>query len=393
MRRLLNGCGHVCLIACVTGILVSPRCEAQVDPVHRDLLELGYDEPLEGQTPQAGYAYFYYNNPDFFKTNVALRLALAPVYLNSEVGFKGLLSPYTDVGVGIEGGGFGDNYYEVQQGKYVKAQSFNGHGGGTFLSIYQQLNPGMRIPLNFVGRGGFHFSTFNDMDQTAPDFALPQNQYDLFTRAGLRLGGKQPLLYPALGLELSVWFQRQWRLQDGTYGFNNDRRISPGVSLYWVYAGLNYTLTNSGQRFSFAVTAGDSTDADRLSAWRLGGVLPLASEFPLVLPGYFYDELTARRFVHLYAAYDIPLDPGQIFKFRVEAASANLGYLAGFEQSPWQTGAGCALTIAPRKRNFQIVLRYGYGFNAIRNGHEGAHSIGLLFQYNFGALKESHHTD
>ena len=29
------------------------------------------------------------------------------------------------------------------------------------------------------------------------------------------------------------------------------------------------------------------------------------------------------------------------------------------------------------------MLRYGYGFNAIRNGKEGAQSIGLLFQYNF----------
>jgi hypothetical protein len=140
------------------------------------------------------------------------------------------------------------------------------------------------------------------------------------------------------------------------------------------------------------VTAGGSTDADRFSAWRLGGVLPLISEFPLVLPGYYYEELTAQQFLHLYASYDIPLDRSQLFKFRLEAATANLEYLPGFEQSsPWQTGAGCALTIAPKKKNFQIVLRYGYGFNAIRHGEQGAQSIGILFQYDFEA--RHHQTD
>ena len=374
---------------CVVSLVAVCRCNAQVDPEHRALLELGYDQPLEGQGPQAVYTYFYYNKPDLIGTNTALRLALAPVYLNSELGFRQLLSPYTDFGVGIEGGGYGDNYYEVRQGKFIKAESFNGHGGGASLSIYQLLNPGMRIPLHLVGRGGFHFSTFHDQSQTSPAFELPQDQYDPFTRAGLRLAGKEPGLYPDLGMELSVWYERQWRLTDDAYGFNDDRRINPGVNLCWLYGGINYTFKKSGQQINFAVTAGGSTDADRFSAWRLGGVLPLISEFPLVLPGYYYEELTAKRFVHLYAAYDIPLDPAQRFKFRLEAASANLDYLPGFEQNDhWQTGAGCGLTFAPKKKNFQIVLRYGYGFNAIRDGKEGAHSVGVLFQYDFGRQKK-----
>ena len=74
---------------------------------------------------------------------------------------------------------------------------------------------------------------------------------------------------------------------------------------------------------------------------------------------------------------------------RVEAATADLTYLPGYEQrSDWQTGAGCGLTFAPRNKNFKVVLRYGYGFNAIRNGREGAQSVGLLFQYDFEAHKK-----
>jgi hypothetical protein len=190
-------------------------------------------------------------------------------------------------------------------------------------------------------------------------------------------------------LELSVWYERQWRLNSDSYGFNNDRHISPDVDLYWLYAGLNYAWTNSGQKVSFAITVGGSTDADRFSAWRMGGVLPLVSELPLTLPGYYYEELTATRFQHFYAAYDVPLDRAHRFDFRLEAAAAHLDYLPGFAQrSDWQSGVGCGLTFAPRNKNFQVVLRYGYGFNAIRNGKEGAHSVGLLFQYNFEARKK-----
>ncbi|HEV2692581.1 MAG TPA: hypothetical protein VG347_06755, partial [Verrucomicrobiae bacterium] len=286
---------------------------------------------------------------------------------------------------------YGDNYYEVRQGNFIKGESFDGHGGGAAVSLYQLLDPGVLIPLNLVARGGFHYATYATEDQTAAAFALPNDQVNAFTRVGLRFAGKEPVLYPDLGLEVSAWFERQWRMQDDTYGFNNNPyRINPASSLYWVYAGINYAFTNSGQKISFAVTSGGSTDADRFSAWRLGGVLPLISEFPLVLPGYYYEELTAKSFVHLYAAYDFPLEPEHRFKFRIEAASAHLDYLAGFEQAnAWQTGAGCALTFAPKKKNFEIVLRYGYGFNAIRHGEEGAHSIGLLFQYDFEARKKS----
>jgi hypothetical protein len=186
-------------------------------------------------------------------------------------------------------------------------------------------------------------------------------------------------------MELSTWFERQWRLDDDPYGFNEDRRVSPAVNLYWLRAGMTYSFTNTGQTVSAALTAGGSTDADRFSAWRPGGMLPLISEYPLMIPGYYYEELTARQFVHLYAYYEFPLVRSQMFKFRVEGAGANLEYLPGFEQSPWQSGAGCALIIAPPKKNLKIVLRYGYGFNAIRDGEEGAQSIGVLFQYDFEA--------
>src|SRR5450432_4778959 len=158
------------------GLLAGFNCSAQIDPMHRSLLELGYDEPLKGQGPQAVYAYYYYNNPDFFNTNTALRLAIAPAYVDGEVGFKHLLSPYTDVGLGFNGGLFGANYYEVRQGQYYKSESFNGDGGGVSVSVYQLLNPGMLIPVSLVARGGVRDATYTDTSETANNFALPANQ-------------------------------------------------------------------------------------------------------------------------------------------------------------------------------------------------------------------------
>jgi hypothetical protein len=81
----------------------------QVDPELRELLQAGFTQSVHGASPVAAYGYYYLNEPDFFHTNATLRLALAPVYLDSEVGLVGLLGPHTDLGLGLAGGGFADN--------------------------------------------------------------------------------------------------------------------------------------------------------------------------------------------------------------------------------------------------------------------------------------------
>lgn len=365
--------------------LCCPWARAQVDPIQRSLLQLGYDQPLNGRGPQAVYAYYYYNRPELVGTNVALRLAIAPAYVDGEIGFRELLSPNTDVGIGVYGGAFGDNYYEVRQGDYRLGESFDGHGGGTALSVYHLVNPGRQIPLNLVARLGFRYSAYARTRDTEDAFEIPDDRPMLFTRFGIRLAGKEPVLDPDLGLELSLWYERQWRWNDGPYGFAGDREVSDQSALYWLYAGVNYSWTNIGHRVSFAFTAGGSSESDRFSAWRLGGVLPLVAEFPLILPGYYYQELTATRFVHLYASYQFPLDPRKRVLLRFEAATANLEYLPGFEQpDDWQSGVGAGLIYSPQNRAFRVVARYGYGLNAQRNrDDEGGHSVGLLFQYDF----------
>lgn len=359
---------------------------AQIDPYARNLLQLGYDQPLAGRGPQAAYVYYYYNNPVFQRTNLALRLAVAPVYFDGELGFRQLLSPQTDAGLGLSGGGFNDNYYEVRQGRYRRDESFEGYGGGAAVKLYHRINPEQLIPLNAVVDGGFHYSTYARTDETSSQFEIPDERVNTYVRTGLRLAGKEPLLYPDLAMELSVWYERQWRLtEDNDYGFANDRRVQPTTDLYWLYAALNYSWTNTGTQFTFALTAGGSHNADRFSAARLGGVLPLAAEFPLILPGYYYQEIAAQRFVHVNTSYQLPLSDNHRWQLRFSATSAYVDYVPGMGQSGhWHTGIGPDLSYTSAHDTWRVVLRYGYGFNAERDGHDGAHSVGLLCQFNFG---------
>src|SRR5436189_2334563 len=65
--------------------------QGQIDPERRRLLQMGFNQPIEGRGPIAAYAFFYYNQPNFLYTNLTLRAAIAPVYLDTELGFSGLL--------------------------------------------------------------------------------------------------------------------------------------------------------------------------------------------------------------------------------------------------------------------------------------------------------------
>ena len=113
--------------------------EAQIDPENRRLLQIGYNQPLEGRGPMAAYAYYYYNRPHYYQSNITLRLAIAPTYLDSQLGFVDALGPGTDIGLGLAGGGFADSYSEVRLGKLLRDESFVGHGGEVNAAIFSSV--------------------------------------------------------------------------------------------------------------------------------------------------------------------------------------------------------------------------------------------------------------
>ena len=363
-------------------LFVPVLVSAQIDPVKRDLIQLGLNEAFEGHAPFAGYAFYYHNQPDFLRTNLTLRLALAPVYLDSEFGFVGGLGPHTDFAIGLAGSGFADSYNEIHGGTYYPSQSFEGSGGEISASVYHLFNPADQIPLNLILRGTAHYSTFARADSTSPAFQLPEDRGEFNVRTGLRWGGIEPTLFPALAMELSVWYEGQFRTASGTYGFNDDRKVESHSHLFWAEAALSYTLPKSQQNFYVRLMAGSSVDADRFSAYRLGGSLPLVSEFPLSLPGYYFQEISARQFVLLNVNYLLPLDKSQRWNLNVNASSAVVDYLPGEDQpGNWLSGVGGGILYRAPSDRFKVMVAYAYGVDAIRSHGRGAQSIGLLMQW------------
>ena len=368
-------------------MLLPVMAGAQIDPVKRDLIQFGYNQPTEGKAPLAAYAYYYHNQPDFLRTNLTLRLALAPTYIDSEFGFNHGLGPNTDFALGLAGGGFADSYNEIRNGKWLEGQSFDGNGAEINGSVYHLFNPGDMIPLNWVFHTGARGSFYQANDKTSPAFELPDDMAEFNVRTGLRYGGMEPTLFPDLAMELAVWYESEIRTSAGSYGFNGDRELETASHLFWASAALSYTLPESKQNVFARLIAGTSVNADRLSAYRLGGFLPLIAEYPLSLPGYYFQEFSARQFVLLNASYTVPIAPNERWNLEFNGATAGINYLSGTAQAGnWVSGVGAGLLYRSPSDRYKVILNYAYGIDAIRSDGRGASSITVLLQVDLGKM-------
>ena len=363
-------------------------CEAQVDPEKRQLFQLGYNQSLQGIGPVAAYGYYYLNLPDWPRTGQTLRLAVAPVYVDSELAFREALGPQTHLALGAAGGAFADGHAEVRGGRYLKEESFNGNGGEATASAYHLFNPGAQIPLNGVVRAGFHYADYDRGSRTAAGFTLPEDTGTLKVRTGLRWGGREPLLTPNAAMELSAWYEGDFRSASGAYGLASDRATSAQTHQFWSRALLAYTMPERGDYFSVSVTAGTSLNADRLNGYKLGAALPLGAEFPLSLPGYYFQEITARQFALVGGLYTLPLDERKRWSVTGFAASAVVDYVRGMAQpGDWHTGVGGGLGYTSPNKVWELTLGYAYGVDAMRSGGRGAHTVGLVAQYDLEARR------
>ncbi len=359
---------------------------AQIDPDRRRLVEIGYALPLHEHGPVAAYGFYYDNEPHFLRTNLTLRLAVMPIYVDSELGISDVLSPGTDLAVGLSGGGFADSYSEIRKGDYITAESFTGHAAELNGSLYHLFNPGDIAPLNGVFRTGLHGSFYNRDSDTDPGFEVPDDEASLYWRVGLRLGGREPYLSPRLAGEFSLWYEGQYRFNHQSYGFGGDRQIEALTHLFWARALFAYTIEETRQHFEVSLTAGTSVNADRFSAYRLGSFLPLVAEFPLSLPGYHIEEISADHYALLSGQFHQPIDANARWNVLAFGSLAVVDYLPGFEQSGnWHAGFGAGLFYQTPSRSWQLGAGAAYGLNALREDGRGAISFTMMIQYDFDA--------
>ncbi len=375
------------LLLCA-GFVVPACSHAQVDPEKRQLFHLGYNQSLQGLGPVAAYAFYYLNIPDWPREGQTLRLAVAPVYLDSELAFREALGPQTHLAFGAAGGGFADGQSEVRGGKFIKEESYNGHGGEVSASVYHRFNPEAQIPLNAVLRLAGHYSDYQRSSLTAAGFTLPADTGTLRTRAGLRFGGREPLLTPNAALELSAWYEGDFRSNGGRYGLAGDRVTEAQSHLFWGRALFAYKMPEREDYFSVSFTGGTSLNADRLSGYKLGAALPMSAEFPLSLPGYYFQEITARQFGLMGGLYTLPLDARKRWSVTGFAATAVVDYVGGMSQpGDWHSGVGGGLGYAAADKVWEVTLGYAYGVDAIRTGGCGAHTVGFVAQYDLEARR------
>ena len=369
------------IITLFAALAFSSLAFAQVDPVRRDLVEAGFDQPLAGHAPLGMYLFYYLSRPQFGDADHALRVALSPTYLDGEWAIRDALGAHTDFAVGVFGGGFDSDYDEIRHGRWVREESFTGHDGGVEARVYHLFNPGERIPLNGILQGSFRYVAYLRDSRNPPDFAIPADQPVARVRAGLRFGGIAPVLAPDLAAELSAWYEGEARLDAGPYGFGGDRSVQSRVQRFFARGLFVYTMPDSQQRFSVVLEGGSQVHPVRLSAWRIGGVLPLDAEFPLNVPGYYEGEFSARNFVLVGADYSLPIDAAQRWRAGIGAAAARIDYTQGLEEPhAWVSGASASLGYEPPTKAWKVSLVYGHGFDAVRNGHRGADSLSLLFE-------------
>lgn len=362
-------------------LLCGTSVRAQIDPTARELIQIGYNQALQGASPISAYAFYYHNKPGWLRTNMTLRLAVAPVFVDTELGFKSLLGENTDVGFGFSGGGYGDSYSEIRQGKFLKEESFDGHSAEVSASVYHLFNPDQLLPVHGIGRVAMHHSIYERTERTATAFSIPDDRTSFNVRTGIRVGGREPVIAPDVALELAVFYDGEFRTDAAPFGFAGDRDLSAQTHLFTARAQFVYTFPQMDQYVTLGLNLGTSIDADRLSAFRLGGLLPFVSEDPLNLPGYFFQEISARQYVLLNGSYSLPLGGDTGFSLTAHGSVGSIGYVRGMDQpGTFHAGVGGALGYRTKADFVRVFLSYSYGFEAIRTDGRGAHSIGLLAQ-------------
>ena len=357
----------------------------QIDPERRQLAQIGFNQAVDGKGPLAAYAYYYLNEPHFLGPERTLRLVVAPGYADSELGLAKALGAKTDLGIALAGGAFVDSYNEIRQDQFKRGESFRGDGVSAALGLYHHFPPYGPVPLAGILRVEGRYAKFISDKTADPAFVLPEAQSELILRAGLRLGGKEPLLRPNLAMEASTWYEGRYRRSPAAYGFDDDRRIEPNSQLFWGRALLIYNKPSSAERFIAGLTGGTSVRADRFSAYRLGGDLPMAAEFPLSLPGYYYEEISARSFGLLSGTYIVPLSRDKkTWTASATASSALVDYASGLNQrGNSHTGVGLGAAYLSHSRAWQVMAGYGYGINAARGHGNHGQTVGLLMQFDF----------
>ena len=355
-----------------------------MDAETRTYLQAGIENPARGNGPLTGYGYLFVTRPHFLHDDLYLRVVIPPGYFISELALDHWPSRNSAIGLGLSGGLWADSQVEFREGRFEKEESFSGHSVGGTLAYYLR-GPKIAdvLPLEGQIRANPKYVMYDRDDDTSPRFRLPENSAIYDMRAGIRLGGVPPQLFPDAALEVSLWHTVSYRTAAGLYGLPEQPQESEHLTQRtWTRVGGIYSISDT--QVSAFVNAGLAEDTDALSAFRLGGGLRLRAEFPLMLHGYNVEEVFARRFVLMNVAYRFPIWPDQDrVHLQLLADYARVEYVQG-HRLPRRAlaGVGASLSVAITK-HVTLAVGYGYGLDAPRGRAFGGHSMDTQFEFKY----------
>ncbi len=363
--------------------VVSLPVFGQVDVEHRRTVAMQTGMAVGGsEEALGGFGYFWFNENNYPWTNTALRIIFAGVYVDSELSYFVAGNTNTAIGVGGGGGLFLDSVTPYVNGERLSHQSFYGDDVGGRIFINQKIPNPTPLPLNVRGSYVISQTFYRDAGDTK-NFDLPPDFYTQTIRAELRLGGMEPGLLSRLGAELYLEADANYRSGMNTFGPVGGPALGHQTEYQRVFGSLGAKLPAGQLGVTARICGGYGDHLDELSAWKLGGNLINVEPLSYTLHGYYLHEFFTDRFVMSNLALSVPLTEKHHVRMQFYGDWANargvpplareyhnyFGVGTGFSfRGPWDT---------------DMLLSYGYGVNAIRNGDRGGHEVALGLERQF----------
>jgi hypothetical protein len=363
-------------------LLVASRAVAQVDIEHRRVLMLqtGYSAINSDET-LSGFGAFWFNENHYPTTNTAFRFIYAGIYLDAELSYFVAGNTNTTIGLGAGGGVFSDGLTPYRDGYLLSEQTVYGDSANARVFVNQSIPNPTPLPLNlratYVVAGQFYRRT----DDTAI-FTVPSDHLVQTALAELRFGGIEPGLTARRGAELYVAAEANYR--NGFDAFGPLGAEYPVESKYTRLFGSLALKLPVGQTTVFGRLGGGLGDnLDAISAWKLGGNILNLDAYTLTLHGYYTREILARDFGIANVVVSQKLTDWHDLTGHLYADWA-IAHTVAPQDGDWHnyTGVGVGLGFRTIWDN-NVLLSYGYGFNALRNGSHGGHEIAIALEKKF----------
>lgn len=368
------------VLLCV--LLMTAEGFAEIDPVRRNNLEFAFEGPLRGNGPLGGVGFLLINRPHFPTKDTYLMTVISP-YLYTEITRDKLPAEGHALGLGIGGGFLANDFEQVRNGSYKRQESFRGNGADAALSYYLRPSPiGGVLPVDGIVRATTRYADYLKGADTESAYKLPADTFIHGARVGVRIGGIPPELLPEKALELSLWYEADYRVKTGLHGLPGRQQETEHLTQQaWGRLGGTMPVW-SRHSASLMMSGGISGRTDELSCYRMGSGLRFQDEFPYVIHGYYSREIFARSFFLLNTSYRFPPVPDlQHLQLQFSYDYARVGYQPGHELPHNSLNGLGADIILFLPKEMTLTLGYGYGIDASRHGGFGGQQLNIMYEW------------